>query len=101
MIKSLWKLNVIMDLLRFFKYLLSEEMEKTSSLTYGLHSWAEDTDEPKPDETSINGPELIVISCVNLFTRGKEKCWVGSVCVVFPPPQNCIQAFIWVLVTRQ
>ena len=45
MIKSLWKLNVIMVLLRFFKYLLSEEMEKTSSLTYGLHSWVEDTDE--------------------------------------------------------
>ena len=45
MIKSLWKLNVIMVLLRFFKYLLSEEMEETSSLTYGLHSWVEDTDE--------------------------------------------------------
>ena len=43
--KSLWKLNIILDLLRFFKYLLSEEMEKTSSLSYGLRSWAEDTDE--------------------------------------------------------
>ena len=43
--KEFMKAECYHGLLRFFKYLLSEEMEKTSSLTYGLHSWVEDKDE--------------------------------------------------------
>ena len=43
--KDFMKAECYHGFIEILKYLLSEEMEQTSSLTYELHSWVEDTDE--------------------------------------------------------